>query len=168
VYTPYRPQPPLTPHAAFNTLPYTTDPIETTPYTIFSSFFSSTMLEKIVTNTNAYADIHGAQKTRQQRGEGRSWTAITINELRVWFGITILMGVTVEPQLKDYWRPNDGINAYHPFTEFMSLLRYEQIKRFIHITDPNSPDSDAEEDCDLENPQPQTWTAKVDWLCHGP
>jgi hypothetical protein len=45
------------------------------------------------------------------------------------------MGVTVEPQVKHDWRSNDGINSYHPFTECMSLTRYEQIKRFIHITD---------------------------------
>jgi hypothetical protein len=62
------------------------------------------------------------------------------------------MGVTVEPQLKDYWRSNDGINSYHPFTEFMNLMRYEQIKRFIHDIDPNGPDGDIEDDCDLENP----------------
>jgi hypothetical protein len=74
------------------------------------------------------------------------------------------MGVTVEPQVKDYWRSNDGINSYHPFTECMSLMRYEQIKRFIHISDPNCSDGDTEEDCDLESPQPQTWTCKVDWL----
>jgi hypothetical protein len=164
VYTPYRPQPPLAPHAGFNTLPYATDPIETTPYTIFSGFFSNVMLEKIVKNTNAYANEHCAQETRQQRGEGRSWTALTVDELRVWFGIAFLMGVTVEPWVKDYWRPNDGINSYHPFTEFMSLLRYEQIKRFIHITDPHRADQDTEEDCDFENPQPHTWTCKVDWL----
>jgi hypothetical protein len=94
-YTPYHPKAPLSPHDAFNTLPYTTDPVETTPYHIFSGFFSQEMLGKIVENSNKYAKARGAGETRNQRGEGRSWSSLTVDELRVWFGITLLMGVTV-------------------------------------------------------------------------
>jgi Transposase IS4 len=42
------------------------------------------------------------------------------------------MGLFLAPALEDYWR-HDGLHPTHPIAEFMSLNRFQQIKRFFHI-----------------------------------
>ncbi|CAG8846478.1 30879_t:CDS:1, partial [Racocetra persica] len=46
------------------------------PYLIFSLFFSSEQISTIVQNTNEYAYIKGA-------GEGRRWEKLTVGELKI-------------------------------------------------------------------------------------
>jgi hypothetical protein len=135
-YVPLKPQFP--PHDAYNILPrsLTEDPFELTPDAIFALFFTKELMEMIVRNTNLYAIYQGAAKTQGKAGQGRSWTPMILEDLKVWLGISILMGVTREPAVKDYWRSNDGCNSQHPFTEFMDLVDFEQIKRYLHVSEP--------------------------------
>jgi hypothetical protein len=93
-------------------------------------------MEMIVRNTNLYAIYQGATKTHSLASQGRSWIPMVLEDLMVWLGITILMGVTREPAVKDYWRSNDGCNSQHPLTEFMDLVDFEQIKRYLHVSEP--------------------------------
>ncbi|CAG8749260.1 16797_t:CDS:2, partial [Acaulospora morrowiae] len=70
--------------------------------TLFELFFSNTLLQTIVENTNNYEQIKGSEG-------GRSWKPLTLNELKIWFAL------------------------------YMSLFRFQQIKRFLHISSINEP-----------------------------
>lgn len=132
-------------HEAANTLPRETGAALTTPKGVFYQFMSDDVLDKITVNTNVYTTLHGGQETSERAGEGRSWTPMSCDALCVWISILIIMGVTKEPPVDDYWRPKDGINAYHPFTEHMSLKRFWQIKRYLHVTYPEYPDGERKQ-----------------------
>ena len=122
---------------------------------IFKLFLTDDVLAQITTNTNVYAIMSAAYDNETARPFPRLRKA----ELKVWFGIYMLMGVTHEPSVEDYWRPNDMINSYHPMVEHMTLKRWQQIKRYLHITLPSSLCMLNEDDA-----APNAWTAKVQWL----
>ncbi|CAG8846312.1 4789_t:CDS:1, partial [Racocetra persica] len=52
-------------------------------YNIFLKFFSIYQIETIVKNTNIYAYVYGAKKGNNTIGENRSWTELTIQELKI-------------------------------------------------------------------------------------
>lgn len=64
----------------------------------------------------------------------------------------LLMGVTKEPSLWDYWRPDDGKNFLHRSAEYMSEKRFEEIKRYIHVAESTVQDYEREERCDNAEP----------------
>ncbi|GBB97600.1 hypothetical protein RclHR1_03010003 [Rhizophagus clarus] len=112
------------------------------PYSIFSLFFSLEQIEIIVKNTNKYAYVKNA-------GEGRDWKELTTKEFKIWLAILIYAGVFKLPSIRDYWN-KDSKFPEHKITTFMSLIRFEQIKRFMHISD-----------CTI---LPEFWYSKVDPL----
>ena len=57
---------------------------------ILSLFLTTSLIEQIAINTNAYATQKIAE--REQEG-GRKWGELLAGELRVWLGITFYMGV---------------------------------------------------------------------------
>ncbi|PKY32993.1 hypothetical protein RhiirB3_394451 [Rhizophagus irregularis] len=118
------------------------DFLSLSPYSIFSLFFSLEQIEIIVKNTNKYAYMKDA-------GEGRKWKELTIKEFRIWLAILIYAGVFKLPSIRDYWN-RDNKFPEHKITTFMSLVCFEQIKRFMHISD-----------CTV---QPPFWYSKVDPL----
>jgi hypothetical protein len=169
-FTPVQPRFPE--HEAYNTLPQrlTNDAFALTPDAVFELFFSDDVLQRITTNTNIYAAQKGATKTMRHKGDGRSWTPMTVDYLKMWLSITILMGVVCEPAVKDYWRPNDGTNSVHPFTDFMDLRDFEQIKRYLPIAYPEPPaiNSESEVSSQSDSSVPDDvsglWYHKVAWL----
>jgi hypothetical protein len=61
---------------------------------------------------------------------------LTLDELRIWLGIVIYMGVHSSPAVADYW-VNDNLSPVHPIKSYMSQTRFEQIKRYLHISAPD-------------------------------
>ena len=122
-------------HTAYNMLH---DSLILNAYQIFTLFFTDDMFNIMIANTNAYALEHLDEHTN-----GRPWSPTSPAELRIWVGITIYMGLNPMPGLRDYWRHDDE-HPLHPITKFMTSLRFEQIKRFFHIstTDKPAPGSD--------------------------
>ncbi|CAG8456376.1 12241_t:CDS:2 [Dentiscutata heterogama] len=92
------------------------------PYLLFSTFFSSEQLSVIVQNTNKYAYLKGA-------GAGRKWKDLTIGEFKIWLAILIYTGIFKLPSIRDYWNA-DSRFPEHRITTFMTLLRFEQIVQF--------------------------------------
>ena len=98
--------------------------VSTTPFEIFSAFFTPQHLEIIVDNSNAYA----LQKV------GRKWKSITVIELQVFLALVIMMGLYVYPSVRDYWKTDRRL----PLMNNMSLDRFEDIKRYLHLSPPIS------------------------------
>ena len=81
-------------------------------------------------NSNAYA----ALKTSEHPQEGgRKWKEFSTPELSIWLGIVVYMGVHNSPAVQDYWR-HDGLNPAHPIFEHMGQSRFEEMKRYFHLS----------------------------------
>jgi hypothetical protein len=48
------------------------------------------------------------------------------------------MGIHYEPQVEMYWNPDFNKGPLHSITHHISLTRFEQIKRYCHISCPES------------------------------
>jgi hypothetical protein len=103
--------------------------------TIFTLFFSDPVLTDLADNTNAYAASKGAGT-----GEGScQWVKTTPYELRTFLGIIVYMGVFRQNSVSEYWSTFPECPQYN-ITTFMSLVRFEQLKRFFHVSNPNEPE----------------------------
>jgi hypothetical protein len=141
------------PHSALNKLPAAIRRrSDISPEAIFKLFLTPSLLETIATHTNEYA----AEK-RAQLPPGRPWKDVTAQEVGVWLGIVIYMGVHSSPALSDYWK-HDAENPDHSIRHHRGLTRFEKIKRFLHIASPTAPS----ETQDAQGRVRRLWHSKVD------
>ena len=90
----------LEPHTI---LPFTssvgpTIPILESPLEVFKLFFTSTIIEEIVDQTNRYAEeVMGAEAYV-------SWKTILEEDIRAFIGFSILMGINQQSSMDDYWK----------------------------------------------------------------
>lgn len=107
------------------------------PYQIFSLFFTEDLFKVLADNTNMYAY---AKLSKNMNPHHRNWRSTTPGELKAFVGAQIYMGFTKEPQLKDYWdeeKHNKSVHANHPLSNYITCFRFEQLKRFFHISEPS-------------------------------
>nr|CAH7751324.1 unnamed protein product [Callosobruchus chinensis] len=98
---------------------FTTPDKVKTPYEYFLMFFSDDLVEMAVDNTNLYSV--------QETGKSISFT---VDEMRDFLAIQILMEIVEIPAYTDYWSQKFG---YNDIAEVMPLKRYQQIRRYIHF-----------------------------------
>lgn len=108
------------------------------PYAIFTLFISEEIFEFISQSTNQYAQ----QKIVEDSTTGRSWKETTAAEIKVFFGILIYMGVHKSPRIDSYWCQNRQEGPLHSPPLYMTLTRFEQVKRYLHISRPNKEQDD--------------------------
>ena len=70
-----------------------------TPYSVFSLFFSDDLLQKIVEHTNEYAENHC---TNTNKPHARKWYSTSLKELRAYIATCIYMGVHSESSVPEY------------------------------------------------------------------
>jgi len=116
------------------------------------------VFEQLAANTNLYAK----SKREEKKGTGLKavgrWKETTPGKLRIFIGLIIKMGLHKEPRLGIYWskRGRNGwrriskrplqryriLSAKYPYRirrSCMSLNRFEQLKRYLHLADPPVP-----------------------------
>jgi hypothetical protein len=54
----------------------------------------------------------------------------------VFIGVIIYMGVHQEPSINTYWNTDFNKGPLHSITPHISLVRFQQIKRYCHISNP--------------------------------
>ena len=108
---------------------------------IFFLFFTPTLLELIVEESNRYAaECMGPEKYEK-------WAAITVEELCAYMGFMLLMGIVHLPSIDDYWK-NDAVYHYSPIAGRISCNRFRELHRYLHFVDnstvvpPGSPEYD--------------------------
>ena len=91
-------------------------------------FFSPDLLEEIVQQSNDYAKIvMGTEKYDK-------WAKMTVEELKVFLGFSILMGINHLPSLNDYWSRDPRLR-YAPVADRISRDRFRELSRYLHFVD---------------------------------
>lgn len=116
-------------HRAFVNLPAHYDANFSKPINLFLLFFTNNMLDTIVTNTNLYS------LSKNAGGAGRQWENINRKELIIWIALVIYQGLFKLPSLNQYWNEDTKL-PIHTISKQMSLKRFEQIKRYLHVSPP--------------------------------
>jgi hypothetical protein len=73
---------------------------------LFEQFWTFHMLRDICLETNRYAG--SLDENRRLRG-GRGWHPITVKELKVFFAISLYMGMKKLQNVKAYWAKSEEI-----------------------------------------------------------
>jgi len=111
------------------------DHIENSSFaSIFTQFFNKAMLDTIIENTNAYA-------LSKDAGQGRPWINLVRKELLIFLAILIYLGLYPQNGIEELWN-NDPSGPIHQIAKEMTLKRFQQIKRYLHISklqDNNNP-----------------------------
>ena len=115
--------------------------ISTEPSDIFGLFYTDTVMEDIVHQTNLYA-----QQTMEE-SQYEKWVDVTVEELKAYLGFGILMGIVKLPLIDDYWK-KDPFLHYDPIASRITRDRFRDIWRYLHFVDnktlppPGTPGSD--------------------------
>lgn len=102
------------------------------PISFFNLLFTGEDFETLAINTNSYAISKNA-------GEGgrRRWRPTNAAELMIFIGLIIYMGVFKSMRGSLYWGKT-GEFPVHEISNYMSQQRFEQLKRYFHVS-PVSP-----------------------------
>ena len=118
-------------HVGYPVLPRDLQSGSVTPLDLFQEVLTDEMLRVIAENTNKYAAGHLAGN-----GTSRPWKNVTVKDLKIWIALTIIMGVYHVQSLPEFWS-TDERGAVFKASRFMPLYVYEQIKRYLHVSDPD-------------------------------
>ncbi len=105
---------------------------QSSPQDLFSRFFTDAVWDHIVVETNRYANSFGLNNP-----DGRTWTDTTVEEMKAFVGLLICMGIVRLPRLELYWSSQFSLIKTPGISTIMPLRRFEQIWRFLHLTDNN-------------------------------
>ena len=127
-YTLFQPEPDR-PAQAILPLDFPTSP-PPQPIDYFNLFFTPDLFDIITRNTNTYAS-HERLKNEERAQE---WTPLISSELRVFIGALIYIGIHIAPNIETYWNTDRSKAPLHTISLHISLRRFEQIKRYLHIS----------------------------------
>lgn len=111
------------------------DPHWNKAYNLFSMFWPEHLWDTLAANTNAYASAQGAKEEMSAvSAKQRSWYRTNSNELKVFVGICIYIGLYPQP-MTELWSTDED-KPQHPIRHHMAETRFLQLRRFFHISKP--------------------------------
>lgn len=99
------------------------------PLLLFQLFFSKSVVQTIIDNTNANA------AKRIEAGKKFVWKALTVNDFYIFMAIIIFSGLVHVHHRADYWKRQWPYNFSFPH-EKMSRNRFETILWSLHLSNP--------------------------------
>ena len=102
---------------------------DSTPFELSCRFFL-TMCDLIKEETNCYANT-----CISNNPSGRTWSDTTIEELKEFVGILILMGIVRLPRLELYWSTNFPLISTPGISSIKPKTKFEQLFRFFHLNE---------------------------------
>ncbi|XP_056090430.1 piggyBac transposable element-derived protein 4-like isoform X2 [Rhinichthys klamathensis goyatoka] len=99
------------------------------PLQLFQLFFSSSVVETIVNNTNSFA------QKRSEAGKRFLWLPLVAHELYSYMALVIYMGLLGAKNIVDYWSGQEIYSLPFP-KSVMSRSRFQAISWNLHLCDP--------------------------------
>lgn len=93
-------------------------------YESFNKFFDDNMFNHIVEQTNLYA----VQK------QSKNWTPTSVEEMKAFFGMIIMMGIHVLPSIDHYWSSDPALRVDF-IADVMPVKRFKKILENMHFND---------------------------------
>lgn len=117
-----------------------TDIIDTmnslSPFDFFTLFFDDEVVNLLLVETNRYAHDKLNEASTSSNSRIKKWIDIDRDELYVFFGIIMWMGLIKMPSISHYWRTSNLYKNSIPM--YMSRNRFELILSVIHVSDNNN------------------------------
>ena len=120
-------------------------PAEPTPLDFFNLFFEEDMWNKLLEQTNKYAEDKLAVLDPKPHSRFRSWVPVTLPEMKLFLAISLSFGLTQKPDLDLYWT-TDPLLETPIYGKLMSRDRYLLILSNLHLVPNDPPDRVAFED----------------------
>ncbi|XP_051235446.1 piggyBac transposable element-derived protein 4-like [Dicentrarchus labrax] len=98
-----------------------------TPLELFQLFFSTTVIDTLVKNTNAY----GEKKYQSQK---ESWVPVTTADMYSFLSLVLYMGIVPLKTLKEFWRGSKLFSLPFP-ASVMPCRRFLAISNSLHMND---------------------------------
>ena len=117
----------------------------TSAVSVFKLLFTDELVKLISDSTNSYADILMENPATQehmdnhQRSLFNSWKPTHVDEMWIYFAVTLLMGITKKPEYHLYWS-KQHLFSTPIFHRLMRRDRFEHIRKMIHFCDPYNED----------------------------
>jgi len=90
-----------------------------------------------------YASIHDAGLQDTRHPFVRKWYPTTVPELQIFLAILIHLGLLRGASPRIFWRPVGGV-VHVPMSR-MRYIRFQQLKRYLHISEPSKASIPAQE-----------------------
>lgn len=102
------------------------------PIDFFNLLVTNDLLQMIITETNAYAEEVFLSETTKEKSRITRWKDVTLDEMRIFFGLVIHTGSIRLNRLQDYWKTHWLYNL-PAYKEYMSRDRFMLILRCLHF-----------------------------------
>jgi len=100
------------------------------PFAIFSQFFTSKIVNKLVEWTNKYAELYPLNNAGEKLW-ARLWQPTCKEELWAYFGVLIYIGLTYKLSIEDYWGSLDTTGLEYIVKKYISRIRFKQLNRYF-------------------------------------
>lgn len=115
------------------------------PIQLFECFFTDELINKIVVETNRYAEqyLNDNKENIKNQSRVKKWTATNANEIRTLLALLIIQGICIKPEYKLYFTKRESIETPF-FSRIISEKRFHLLLKFLHFVnnkefDANSP-----------------------------
>ena len=105
------------------------------PIDFFKLFVNDDFLNVIVTETNRYAETRLANDGLPEFSRVKKWRPVDLEEMKVFFGLVIAMGLVQKNDIQDYWSV-DETDETPFFSKHMSRDRFLLILSNFHLSLP--------------------------------
>lgn len=100
---------------------------------VFYTFLGEDFFELVTNETNIYAQQCFEDPTRKTLKTDDKWFDVTVDEMKAFILLSLIMSVVEKPTLQSYWTKRKILET-KIFSEVMSLKRYQIIMRFLHFS----------------------------------
>ena len=111
--------------------------LPSTPLSLFQQFIPISLVKDWVryTNHGRKAGPIGPDLPHARR---QDWTDTTIEEVYIWIGTLIYMGIHSEKKYQDYWKTTTPgkFRPSHPISQYIPYNRFQLLQRHLRIFDP--------------------------------
>lgn len=101
------------------------------PISLFRLFFTDSMLDTIMANTNLYVI------SKEAGSLGHAWYPLDMDELVTWIALTVYISLQRMSTFELCWNMNKQ-EPVHMISQYMKQIQYEQIKRYLHVSAPDA------------------------------